>query len=91
MNKADFIAEMAEKAGITKSEAEAAFSAVFEILTAELAKQEKVVIPHFGTFSSKVRAARKGRNPSTGEEITIPEAVVASFKSSTQLKDAINK
>ena len=91
MNKAEFIAALAEKAGITKSEAEVAFSATFEIITSELAKQEKVMIPGFGGFATKVRAERKGRNPATGQEMTIPKAVVAHFKAAAQLKEIINK
>ena len=91
MNKAEFITAFADKAGITKVEADVAFSAIFEIIAAELAKQEKVVIPGFGSFTSKVRAERKGRNPSTGKEMTIPKAVVAHFKAAAQLKDIINK
>lgn len=91
MNKAEFIAALAEKAGITKSEADSIFAATFDLITSELAKQEKVVIPGFGNFTTKVRAERKGRNQSTGQEMTIPEAVVAHFKPATQLKDLINK
>ena len=91
MNKAEFITALADKSGITKSEAEAAYTTTFELISSELANQEKVIIPHFGTFSTKVRAERQGRNPSTGQEMTIPEAVVAHFKVAVQLKEKINK
>jgi DNA-binding protein HU-beta len=90
MNKAELIAAIAEKAGITKSDAEAAFSATFDVITEALVKQEKVAIPGFGGFSTKVREERKGRNPSTGKDIIIPKAIVASFKVAAQLKDSIN-
>lgn len=90
MTKAELIAAIAEKADITKAQAETAFNATFEVISAQLAKQEKVMVPGFGGFSTKVRAERKGRNPSTGKEITIPKAVVAGFKPATQLKESIN-
>lgn len=91
MNKAEFIDALAEKAGISKSDAEVAYAATFEVITEELAKQEKVMVPGFGSFTTKVRAERKGRNPATGQEMTIPKAVVAHFKPATQLKEIINK
>lgn len=90
MNKAEFITAIAEQAGLTKTQAEAAFQVTFAIITSALAKQDKVMIPGFGGFSSKVRAERKGRSPSTGKEITIPKAMVAQFKAATQLKETIN-
>jgi DNA-binding protein HU-beta len=90
MNKADLIAAIAEKAGITKADAEVAFSATFDVITEALMKQNKVAIPGFGGFSTKVREERKGRNPSTGKDIIIPKAIVASFKVAAQLKDSIN-
>jgi len=90
MTKAELIAIIAEKTGLTKSEAESAFTATFETITEMLAQQIKVMIPGFGGFSSKMRAERKGRNPATGKEIIIPKAIVASFKPATQLKETIN-
>ncbi len=90
MTKAEIIASIAEKSGLTKSQAESAFSATFETITELMVKQEKVMIPGFGGFSTKIRAERKGRNPSTGKEMMIPKAVVASFKPATQLKETIN-
>jgi DNA-binding protein HU-beta len=90
MTKAELIAMIAEKAGLTKVQAESAFSATFETITELMKKQEKVMIAGFGGFSTKVRAERKGRNPSSGKEIIIPQAIVASFKPATQLKETIN-
>ena len=63
----------------------------FDTITEELVKQEKIMIPGFGGFSSKVRSERKGRNPSTGKEMVIPKAIVASFKPAAQLKESINQ
>jgi len=90
MTKAELIAVIAEKSGLSKSDVESAFSATFETITEMLAQQIKVMIPGFGGFSSKVRAERKGRNPATGKEILIPKAIVASFKPAAQLKETIN-
>ncbi len=90
MNKAELIIAIAEKSGLTKAQAESAFNATFEIITSEMAKKEKVMIQGFGGFVVKIRAARKGRNPATGNEMLIPETAVASFKPATQLKETIN-
>jgi DNA-binding protein HU-beta len=89
MTKAELIAAIAEQAELTKTQAESAFSAIFATIT-KCMKEGKVMIPGFGGFSTKVRAERKGRNPSSGKEIIIPKAIVASFKPATQLKEAIN-
>ncbi len=90
MTKLELIAMIAEKAGLTKAQAENAFSATFETITELMKKQEKVMIAGFGGFSTKVRAERKGRNPSSGEEMIIPKAIVASFKPAASLKKTIN-
>ncbi len=90
MNKAELIARIAEKAGLTKTQAEDAFSALFETISEALVKQDKIMIPGFGGFSSKKRLARKGRNPSTGEEMLIKESMVANFKPASQLKELLN-
>ena len=90
MSKAELISLIAEKSGLSKADVEKAFSATFEIISAKMAKQEKIAIPGFGGFTTKKRKERKGRNPATGEEMTIPEAMVANFKPATQLKEIIN-
>lgn len=90
MTKTELITAIAEKSGLTKSQTESAFSAMFEVIT-EAIKKGKVMIPGFGGFSTKVREERKGRNPATGMEITIPKATVVSFKPAAQLKEAVNK
>ena len=89
MTKAELIAAISEKAGLTKAQAESAFSATFEIIT-DVMKSEKVMVPGFGGFSVKVREARKGRNPATGVEMIIPKANVVNFKPATQLKEIVN-
>lgn len=90
MNKSELIEAISIKAGVKKSDAEAVFLATFEVISESLANQEKVVIPKFGNFSTKVREKRKGRNPATGKELIIPKAIVANFKVASQLKDSIN-
>lgn len=90
MTKQELIAAVAENAGIKKVEAEKAVAATFETITHALEKQEKVQLVGFGTFEVKDRAARKGRNPKTGEEITIPASKNPSFKAGKALKDAVN-
>ncbi len=90
MTKADLIAAIAEKTGLTKVEADKMFVAIFDTMTEVLAKQDKIAIPGFGNFATKVREERKGRNPSSGQEMVIPRAVVVNFKPATQLKEALN-
>ncbi|MEA5067075.1 MAG: HU family DNA-binding protein, partial [Eubacteriales bacterium] len=66
MNKATFVATVAEKAGLTQKQADAALTAVLDLIVEELAKGEKVQLTGFGTFEVRERAAREGRNPATG-------------------------
>lgn len=91
MTKTELIALIAEKTGLTKSQAENTFNTTFETIAELMAKQQDVSIPGFGKFVTKIRAERKGRNPSTGQEIIIPKATVANFKPASQLKEAINE
>ena len=91
MTKADFINTLSVKLNMTKVEADNAFMAVFDTMIEVLVGQDKMIVPGFGTFSTKVREERTGRNPSTGKEMTIPRSVVANFKSAPQLKEKLNK
>ena len=91
MNKTELIAAVAEKAGLSKKDADAAVSAVFDAVTAELAKGEKVQLLGFGTFEVRERAAKTGRNPRTGETMTIPASKVPAFKAGAALKNAVAK
>ncbi|MBA4283762.1 MAG: DNA-binding protein HU [Candidatus Puniceispirillum sp.] len=90
MNKKEFIDMIANKAKITKNDAEIALYAVTASLTELLAKGDSIVLPGFASIAVKKRAARKGRNPSTGAPIDIPASNAISFKAGTKLKEAIN-
>ena len=89
MNKSELIAIIAEKAELTKKDAEKALNAFVESVTEGLKKGEKVVLVGFGSFETKKRAARKGKNPQTGAVIDIPAATVPSFKVGKGLKEAV--
>jgi DNA-binding protein HU-beta len=80
MKKVEMIAVVAQAAGITKKDAAKAVDAVFEAITTEVAAGHKVTVTGFGTFEPKVREARAGRNPQTGEAITIPAHTAVTFK-----------
>ncbi len=88
-NKAELIEKVATSADLTKKDATAAVEAVFESIKDTLADGEKVQIIGFGNFEVRDRAARKGRNPQTGEEIQIPATKVPAFKAGKALKDAV--
>jgi DNA-binding protein HU-beta len=91
VNKTELVASVAEKAGLTKKDAEKAINALFASVEEALVADDKVQIIGFGTFEVKEREARKGRNPRSGEEITIPASKNPVFKAGKSLKDAINK
>lgn len=90
MNKKELIEHIADNHNLTKTMVEIVVNATFDTLRDEMVKQETTAIAGFGQFGAKVRAARKGRNPSTGEEIDIPEAVVPTFKAASALKNTVN-
>lgn len=91
MNKADLVAAVAEKADVSKKDAEKAVNAVFSSIEEALAKSEKVQLVGFGTFEVKDRAERTGRNPQTKETIVIPASKVPGFKAGKALKDAVQQ
>lgn len=91
MNKTELIAAVAEKADLSKKDAEAAITAAVEAITGALIEGEKVQLVGFGSFEVKTRAARVGRNPKSGEEIPISEARLPVFKAGKALKDAVAK
>ena len=91
MNKTELIAAVAEKAGLTKKDAERVVNATFETVTATLVKDEKVAVSGFGNFEVKAREARVGRNPRTKETIQIPATKLPAFKAAKALKDAVAK
>jgi len=90
MNKKEFIAKVADTAGLTKKDAGATVEAVLKTITDELANGGSVQFIGFGTFSTAVRAERQGVNPSTSKAITIPSATVPKFKAGAALKAAVN-
>ena len=89
MTKEELIAKAAQDADISKTQAANALKSMIGSIEAALAKGDKVSLVGFGTFSVAKRAARKGRNPATGKEITIPAANVPKFKAGKKLKDAV--
>lgn len=89
MNKSDLIAKIADKAALSKKDAEKALNAFVETVTETLIAGDKVVLVGFGSFETKKRAARKGKNPQTGAVIDIPAATVPAFKVGKALKDAV--
>jgi DNA-binding protein HU-beta len=91
MNKMDLIEHVAGQCEMSKAAAGAAIDAVLEGVTKALRKGDEVRLVGFGTFSVKKRAAGKGRNPATGQEIKIPASKNARFKAGAALKAAVNK
>jgi DNA-binding protein HU-beta len=91
MNRAELIELVAEKAEVTKAAAERALAAMLDAIASSLQNDEPVVLVNFGTFVVRQRAARKGRNPQTGEEIKIKAAKVVGFKAGKALKEAVKE
>ena len=91
MNKSELIAAVAEKAEISKKDAEKAVKAFTDAVAEELAKGGKVQLVGFGNFEVSERPAREGRNPRTGETMTIAASKTPKFKPGKALKDEINK
>lgn len=91
MNKAELISSVAEKTNLTKKDAEKALSAMLESIREALSAGDKVQLVGFGTFETRERAARKGRNPQTGEEIDIAATKVPVFKAGKQLRESVGK
>lgn len=90
MNKTDLIDSVAKAAKLSKKDSESAITAVLDSISEALAKDDKVVLVGFGTFEVRKRAARKGRNPSTKQEIKIPASKAPVFKAGKGLKDKVN-
>ena len=91
MNKAELVAAVAAKTGDTKKAAEASVDAIVATIKETLVKGDKVQLVGFGSFEVRKRAARKGRNPQTKEEIKIPASKAPVFKAGKQLKELVNK
>ncbi|MBQ8637001.1 MAG: HU family DNA-binding protein [Clostridia bacterium] len=91
MNKSELVAAVAEKAALSKKDAEKAVNAVVAAVTDALVDGDKVQLVGFGTFETRARGARTGKNPRTGEAIKIAASKVPAFKAGKALKDAVNK
>jgi len=91
MNKSEIVAAVCDEFELSTRQAEKLVNLVFNKITEGLADNDKVVISGFGTFEVRTRVAREGRNPRTGENISIPAQKTPGFKAGKQLKDAINK
>ena len=90
MNKAELITSMAEKSNLTKKDAELALKAFIESVSETLENGDKVQLVGFGTFETRVRAEREGRNPRTKEVIKIPASIAPVFKPGKELKERDN-
>ena len=90
MNKTELVAAIAEQAGLSKKDAEAAVKAFTDVVGAELKKGGKVQLVGFGTFEVATRAAREGRNPQTGKSMKIAASKAPKFKAGKALKDLVN-
>ena len=90
MNKNELISEVAKTSGLTRSDATKAVEGVFDAITASLAKGDEVRLVGFGTFSVAKRKASTGRNPRTGEPMTIKASTQPKFKAGKGLKDSVN-
>lgn len=89
MNKQELVSNLAEKTNMTKKDVETVINALLAEITEALKKGDKVQFVGFGTFETRKRAGRTGRNPQTGETITIAEATVPVFKAGNKLKEAV--
>ncbi len=90
MKKVELVEAVAEETGLTKADATKAIDATFKAITNALANGDKVPLVGFGTFDVSERAAREGRNPRTGEPVTIAARKAVTFKPGSALKDAVN-
>ena len=90
MKKVELVEAVAEETGLTKADATRAIDATFKAITNALANGDKVPLVGFGTFGVSERAAREGRNPRTGETVTIAARNAVTFKAGSALKDAVN-
>ena len=91
MNKTELVSAMAERLGASKKHSEEALTVALDLITEALAEGERIFLPGFGTFAPVARAARKGRNPKTGEELSLPACNAIKFTAAKRLKDAMNR
>jgi nucleoid DNA-binding protein len=91
MNKTELIEDVANKAGLTKAQTQDVLKALVSTITETVANGDKVILVGFGSFESKVRSAREGRNPKNGDTIQIPAARVPTFSAGKAFREAVNK
>ena len=91
MNKAELASHVAAETSVPKAKADSVVNAVFAAIGEALARGEKVTIAGFGSFGTRSRSARQGRNPATGESIAIPASTAPSFKAGKALRDTVNE
>ncbi|NJM67316.1 MAG: HU family DNA-binding protein [Acaryochloris sp. RU_4_1] len=89
MNKGELVDELAERAGVTKKQADTILSSVTEIISETVSSGEKVTLVGFGTFEARDRKAREGRNPKTGKKIKIPATRVPAFSAGKDFKEKV--
>src|SRR5438132_517287 len=88
MNKKEFLSAVAQKTEMTLKQTETVLTSIFETIKDVMLQNDRVMVADFGSFSSKERPERKGRNPQTGKEIIIPQATLPNFKAASSLKEA---
>jgi len=91
MNKAELVNAIANETGLSKKDTEATLNSFVNVVTNALENKDKVQLVGFGTFETRERAAKTGRNPQTGEELKIAAATVPAFKAGKALKEKVNK
>ena len=90
MNKSELCAHVADRAGVSRATADSVVTAMLAVVAETLARDESVAIAGFGTFSTRARSARQGRNPATGESIAIPASKTPAFKAGKKLRETVN-
>ena len=91
MNQTELIQQVADEANLTKTQAQGALRALLKTIVQVVADGNKVTLVGFGSFEPKVRSAREGRNPKTGETLQIPAATVPTFSAGKSFREAVNK
>ena len=91
MNKAELVKAMSDETNLTQKDVEKVLNSFVNVVSDALANKDKVQLVGFGTFETRERAARKGKNPQTGEELNIPAFIAPAFKAGKALKETVNK
>lgn len=91
MNKAELVKAMAEETDLTQKDVEKVLNSFVNQVSSALSKNDKIQLVGFGTFETRERAERTGRNPQTGAEMKIPASIVPAFKAGKALKETVNK